>query len=84
MMLKQWEPIPKEDRVLAISDYGCAIYGVLILNGPYCGKVWIQRGDTASYGPFGGAESPHNESWPPEWTATERCRRCHGLGWTLA
>jgi hypothetical protein len=22
------------------------------LNGPYCGKVWILKGDTAHYGPF--------------------------------
>ena len=80
-LLKQWEPIPKEDGVLAISDYGCAIYGVLVLNGPYCGKVWIQHGDTAYYGPFGGSEPLHDESWPPEWTATEHPRDYSFLEW---
>jgi hypothetical protein len=80
-LLKPWEPIPKKDGVLAISDYGCAIYGVLILNGPYCGKVWIQQGDTAYYGPFGGTEPLHDESWPPEWTPTEHPREYSFLEW---
>jgi len=71
-LLAQWETIAKEDGVLAISDYGCAIFGVLILNGPYCGKVWILHGDTAYYGPFGGSEPLHDESWPPDWTPTEQ------------
>jgi hypothetical protein len=80
-LLKQWEPIPKEDGVLAISDYGCAICGVLILNGPYCGKVWILQGDTAYYGPFGGSEPLHDESWPPEWTPTDQPRDYSFLEW---
>jgi hypothetical protein len=80
-LLKEWEPIPKADGVLAISDYGCAIYGVLILNGPYCGKVWIQSGDAAYYGPFGGSEPLHDESWPPEWTATDHPREYSFLEW---
>ena len=80
-LLKQWEPVSKEDGVLAISDYGCAIYGVLILNGPYCGQVWIQQGDTAYYGPFGGSEPLHDESWLPEWEATEHPREYSFLEW---
>jgi hypothetical protein len=80
-LLKHWEPIPKEDGVLAISDYGCAICGVLILNGPYCGKVWIQQGDTAYYGPFGGSEPLHDESTPAEWTPTEHHRDYSFLEW---
>jgi hypothetical protein len=80
-LLKQWEPIPKQDGVLAISDYGCAIYGVLILNGRYADKVWIQSGDTAYYGPFGGSEPLHDESWSPEWTATEQPREYSFLDW---
>ena len=80
-LLKQWELIPKEDGVLAISDYGCAIFGVLILNGPNCGKVWILSGDTAYYGPFGGSEPLHDESWPSEWRATEHPRDYSFLEW---
>jgi len=80
-LLKYWEPISKEDGVLAISDYGCAIYGVLILNGPYCGQVWIHQGDAAYYGPFGGSEPLHDESWPPDWKATEQPREYMFLEW---
>jgi hypothetical protein len=80
-LLKSWETISKEDGVLAITDYGCAIYGVLILNGPHCGKVWIQQGDTAYYGPFGGSEPLHDESWPPEWIATEDPHEYSFLEW---
>jgi hypothetical protein len=80
-LLKQWERIPKQDGVLAISDYGCAIYGVLILNGPDAGKVWIQHADTAYYGPFGGSESLHDESFLSEWTATNDLRDYSFLEW---
>src|ERR1700730_4817056 len=80
-LLKQWEPIPKEDGVLAISDYGCAIHGVLILNGPYCGKVWILQGDAGYYGPFGGAEPLHDESAQAEWIPIEHPRDYSFLEW---
>jgi hypothetical protein len=80
-LLNLWKQIPKEDGVLAISDYGCAIYGVLILNGPYRDKVWIQSGDAAYYGPFGGSEPLHDESWPPDWQATEHPREYSYLEW---
>lgn len=80
-LLKHWEPIPKEDGVLSISDYGCAIYGVLILNGPYRGQVWILQGDTAYYGPFGGSEPHHDESALAEWRPTEHPREYSFLEW---
>jgi hypothetical protein len=80
-LLKQWESIPKEDGVLAISNYGCAIYGALVLNGPFCGRVWILHGDTAYYGPFGGSEPLHDESWPPDWTPTDYPRDYSFLEW---
>jgi hypothetical protein len=80
-LVERWEPISKEDGVLAISDYDCAIYGVLILNGPFCGKVWIHHGDTAYYGPFGRSEPLHDESWPPEWTGTDHPREYSFLEW---
>jgi hypothetical protein len=80
-LLKIWESISKEDGVLGISGYGCAIYGVLILNGPYRDKVWIQSGDAAYYGPFGGSEPLHDESWPPDWKATEHPREYSFLEW---
>jgi hypothetical protein len=80
-LLDQWQPIPKQDGVCAISDYGCAIYGVLILNGPYSGKVWIQHGDTAYYGPFGGSEPLHDESALANWKPTDHPRDYSFLEW---
>jgi hypothetical protein len=80
-LLKQWEAIPKNDGALGICDYGCAIYGVLVLNGPYCGRVWIQQGDSAYYGPFGGAEALHDESAPASWTPTEHPRDYSFFEW---
>lgn len=70
-LLKEWEAIPKDRGVLQLSDYGCAIYGVLVLNGLFCGKVWILSGDAAYYGPFGGAEALHDECAPTEWEPTD-------------
>ncbi|MBC8102439.1 MAG: SMI1/KNR4 family protein [Cytophagales bacterium] len=69
-LMEQWKTIPLDQGVLPLSDYGCAIYGVLILNGPFCGRVWVQCGDAAYYGPFGGSEVFHDESiaatkWQP-------------------
>ena len=55
-LLREWERIPLDHGVLKLSDYGCAIHGVLILNGTFRGKLWIFSGDAAYYGPFGGAE----------------------------
>jgi hypothetical protein len=80
-LLDLWKSLPKEDGVLALSDYGCAIYGVLILNGPYRDKVWIQSGDAAYYGSFGGSEPLHNESWPPDWEASAHPREYSYLEW---
>jgi len=79
-LLEEWQPIPKEDGVLAINGYGCAIYGVLILNGPYCGKVWILQGNAAYYGPFGNHEPLHDESWS-DWMPTEQPRDYSFLEW---
>jgi hypothetical protein len=36
-LLEEWEPIPKDDGVVSICDYGCAIYGRLVLHGPFRG-----------------------------------------------
>jgi hypothetical protein len=80
-LAKKWDSVPKGDGVLAISDYGCAIHGVLILNGPHRGKVWIQSGDVAYYGPFGGSELLHDESWPADWSPTEYPREYSFLDW---
>jgi hypothetical protein len=66
--------ISGDEGVLAICDYGCAIYGRLILNGPFCGKVWVLAGDADYYGPFGGSELLHDEFTPPEWEPTDTPR----------
>jgi SMI1 / KNR4 family (SUKH-1) len=71
-LLKEWEKIPLDHGVVNICGYGCAIYGVLIINGPFCGKVWIVSGDAAYYGPFGGAEALHDEEAGADgWEPTE-------------
>ena len=80
-LLERWVPVSKEDGVLTICDYGCAITGVLILNGPFCGHVWIQHGDAGYYGPFGGSEPFHDDSCPPDWKATEHPREYSFLEW---
>jgi hypothetical protein len=66
----EWELIPKQDGVLLICDYGCAMYGALILNGPFYGRVWILSSNAAYYGPFGGSEALHDEYAPCEWVPT--------------
>jgi hypothetical protein len=60
-VIKEWEAIPKDHGTLRICEYGCGISAVLILNGSYCGKIWILSGDAAYFGPFGGGEPLHNE-----------------------
>jgi SMI1 / KNR4 family (SUKH-1) len=68
----EWESVPKDDGVLFICDYGCAMYGQLILNGPFGGQVWVLAGDAAYYGPFGGSEGHHDEDFAgqggPTWS----------------
>jgi hypothetical protein len=61
-LLQKWIRIPKDHGVLSISVYGCEEYGVLVLNGPYRGQIWIHIGGQAYYGPFGGWELLHDES----------------------
>lgn len=80
-LLEEWERIPKGNGVLWISDYGCAMYGVLVLNGPYRGQVWFLTGDAAYYGPFGGSESLHDESAAADWTPTEEPREYSFFEW---
>ncbi len=67
----EWDIIPKHDGVLSICDYGCSMYGALILNGPFKGRVWMLSGDVAYYGPFGGSEGLHDEYAPCEWEPTD-------------
>jgi hypothetical protein len=67
----EWDQIPLDHGVLKLCDYGCAMYGVLILNGPFCGRVWFISGDAAYYGPFGGAEALHDEGAGDCWQPTE-------------
>ncbi len=80
-LLEEWERIPKDNGVLWISDYGCAMYGVLVLNGPYRGQVWFLTGDAAYYGPFGGSEALHDESAAANWTPTEEPREYSFFEW---
>lgn len=79
-LLEQWKTIPLDHGVLQISGYGCAIQGVLILNGPFCGEVWIQSGDAAYHGPFGGSECLHDET-KTEWEPTDSPRAYSFFEW---
>jgi hypothetical protein len=81
-LLRDWERIPLDHGVLKLSDYGCAIYVVLILNGTFRGKVWMISGDAAYYGPFGGAEALHDEgAGEGEWEPTEAPKDYPFLEW---
>ncbi|QGJ70934.1 Hypothetical protein PBC10988_26370 [Planctomycetales bacterium 10988] len=60
---KQWDKIPKEHGVLLIADYGCAIYAMLVLNGPMIGQIWMQQGEVSYYGPYGGYEGFDDERY---------------------
>jgi hypothetical protein len=81
-LLREWERIPLDHGVLKLSGYGCAIHGVLVLNGPFCGKVWIISGDAAYSGPFGGAEALHDEgAGEAEWEPTEAPKDYPFLEW---
>jgi hypothetical protein len=78
---REWDLIPKDHGVLSLCDYGCSMYGVLITNGPFCGKVWMLSGDAAYYGPFGGAEALHDENTPSEWIPGESPRDYSFFEW---
>jgi SMI1 / KNR4 family (SUKH-1) len=80
-LVSQWETIPKDFGTLRICEYGCNISAVLILNGPYSGKIWILCIDTAYFGPFGGSECLHNEF--ANWTATHTPKEYSFLEWYL-
>ncbi len=70
-LCREWEQIPRSHGILKLFDYGCAISGVLVLNGPFCGKVWVVSGDAAYYGPLGELGPLHDESaagWEPNET----------------
>jgi hypothetical protein len=64
----EWDAVPKDHGVIEIDGYGCAIDAFLIVNGPYCGRVWIQQGDCYYYGPYGGYEvlDGADEVWAPK------------------
>ncbi len=79
-LLKEWEAIPQNHGAIRICDYGCGMQGVLIVNGPFCGKVWMLSGDAAYYGPFGGAECLHDETAPND-EPTETPRDYSFLEW---
>ena len=67
---REWDLISLGHGVLNLCDYGCAMSGVLVLNGPFCGRVWFVSGDAAYYGPFGGCEPLHDE-WAGDPEPTE-------------
>lgn len=80
-LLDECKLIPTDNGVLWISDYGCSMYGVLVLNGPYRGQIWFLSADAAYYGPFGVAESLHDESVGASWTPTETPREYSFFEW---
>lgn len=76
-----WEAIPKQDGVLGICDYGDGIAAVLVLNGPFCGRVWVLQTESAYYGPFGGSEPLHDESVTISWTPNDHPRDYSFFEW---
>jgi hypothetical protein len=80
-LFRAWDAIPKEDGVARLCDYGGGIYGVLVLNGPYRGRVWMLQADTGYYGPFGGSEPLHDESVTISWNPSDHPRDYSFLEW---
>lgn len=76
-----WKPIPKDHGVLSIADYGSAMKAVLILNGPFAGRVWMLSGDAAYYGPFGGSEPLHDSRANAKWAPTGTPREYSFFAW---
>ena len=69
-LMREWKIIPKDHGIILLSEYSRAIYGVLIINGPNRGNIWLYSGDAPYYGPFGGAEGLHDPSASTEWKST--------------
>lgn len=80
-LAKEWDKISLKAGVCTLSEYGCGIVAVLILNGPYCGRIWTYSGDAAYYGPFGGSEALHDETWSEEWIPTNEPKEYSFLDW---
>lgn len=47
-----WNSISKDTGILKICSYGEGIEAQLVLNGVFCGNVWIQHEDSLYYGPL--------------------------------
>lgn len=62
--LAEWEKIPDGGSLL-LTHYGCDIYGGLVLNGKYCGEIWIWESNSPSYCPFGYAVHLHAPEQEP-------------------
>lgn len=60
----EWGKIPADGSLL-LTHYGCDIYGKLILNGKYCGEIWIREGYSPSYSPFGYSVHLHDPDQNP-------------------
>ncbi len=79
-LMSEWDAIPKGYGVLNIANYGCALYAVLVINGPNAGRVWMLSGDAAYYGPFGGSELLHDE-FSMEWIPTDTPKEYSFFEW---
>jgi hypothetical protein len=60
----EWDKIP-DGGILYLTDYGCDIYGGLVLNGKYRGQIWICESNSPSYCPFGYAVHLHDPDQDP-------------------
>ncbi len=80
-LVKQWDIISQQKGILWICDYGCAIYGGLVMNGPFREKIWTLTGDAAYYGPFGGSECLVSEFASDDWEPTESPRDYSFFEW---
>lgn len=60
----EWDKIP-DGGILFLTNYGCDIYGGLVLNGKYRGQIWIWESNCPSYCPFGYAVHLHDPDQDP-------------------
>lgn len=59
-----WETLSPADGVWTLAGYGCGIVANLVLNGPFCGQVWVFDPNASSYEPFAEQTYLHDENCP--------------------
>lgn len=54
-----WDEINPSDGTLLLADYGCGMIALLVLNGLFCGQVWLYDPNASWFVPFNETASLH-------------------------